>query len=1166
MAGSFAHLHLHTEYSLLDGAIRISDLMPRAAELGMPAVAMTDHGNLYGAIDFYQAALKAEVKPIVGCEIYLVPADGVLTERKQKPGLPVAHHLTLLAENEQGYHNLMRLLSRAHLQGFYHKPRLGKQDLAEFKEGIICLSGCLQGEINHWICAEDLDRAKASLESFLAIYGRDHFFLEIHDHGMSDQKKCAHQLANFADEYQLKLVAANDCHFLHQSDHAAHDAMICIGTGKMLMDLKRMHYSEEVFFKDAQQMRELFDEEFPGACDTTLEIAERCNLELELDATSIARYPVFNPPGVTTTRERNKEFYRICQEGLLRRYPQEFVEAQEYLSDEILQERLEYEISIMESKGFISYFFIVRDFVDWAREQGIPVGPGRGSAAGSLVAYVLGITDICPLRFGLIFERFLNPERVSPPDIDMDFCQSRRSEVIEYVRQKYGERSVAHIITFGKMLSKSVVRDVARVKGMPYSDGDRLAKMIPTELKMTLTKARKQVPELDQLIDSEDQIEELWDVALRLEGLSRNAGVHAAGVVIGDRPLDEFIPLSRDANGAVVTQYSMNPLTDLGMLKMDFLGLKTLTIIEDASDAIRRHKPEFHVRDSEVNDYGDEATWRMLQRGETMAVFQLESDGMAKWCKELGTDCIEDLIALLALYRPGPMDLIPDYIARKKGEEKVEYLHPLLEGVSEETFGILVYQEQIQNAASLLAGYSLGEADLLRRAMGKKKAEIMEAQRAPFVAGTKKHIDLPEEKANEIFDFLARFAKYGFNKSHSAAYALVSYHTAWLKANYPVEFMSAVLTGELNNTDKIGLFVAECTRMNIAVLGPSVNCSGAKFLPEAQPGQQIAEANSIRYGLSAIKNVGEGAVELILSERQSNGEFQSLEDFCARLDVRTVNRKALESLVRSGAFDWTGENRWELFARIDGALASAQSSQRDAAVGQGSLFGIEEVLATPPVTAATGVDPWELLDVLEGEKELLGFYVSGHPLDAYGEAIDDQNPSQIAKRDQVEEKTICKYVGRLLDVQLRYTKKDNKPFVFCVLEDYTGSAELCIWTTQYEKFKELIQENAVLIVRARVQLDERSGEVKLIANEIKPIKAKAREEPVRLTLQRSDLTKQRLSKLLEIVQLQSCRGKRRLHLQVQDNEGNLVVLQAGAKFRVKPNFLEKSDLIDWQQQ
>lgn len=1059
---------------MLDGAVRIPDLMQRAKQLGMPAVAMTDHGNLFGAIEFYQAARKAGVKPVIGCEMYLAP--GSMVEKKDIAGRKRSSHLTLLAATNEGYENLVKLVTLGHLDGMYYKPRVDKAALRKHRAGLICLSGCLNGEINELVLSEREDEARRSLEEFVEIFGREDFYLEIHNHGMDQQRRVIAKMREFSREYGLKLVAANDVHFLNRADHEAHDIMICIGTGANVHDEKRLHYSEEVYFKTAEQMRELFSE-LPEACDATLEIAEKCNVSMKLDPASIEKYPQFDPPDGSP---RADYLRAMCLQGMEGRYGRERMAA-----DATLMQRLDYELGVINQMNFTSYFLIVWDFIKWARDHGIPVGPGRGSAAGSLVAYALGITDLCPIRFGLIFERFLNPERVSPPDVDIDFCQTRRPEVIEYVRQRYGERSVSHIITFGTMGAKSVVRDVGRVLGWSYGDADRLAKMIPADLKMTLAKAREQNPELKAYLESDANAQQLWQYATFLEGLSRNAGIHAAGIVIGDQPLDNFIPLTRGSEDEVVAQFAMGPLTDVGMLKMDFLGLKTLTVIKDAVDFVRQRKPDFDLDQVPLDD---PKTYQLLQRGETIAVFQMESAGMSNTCRQLEPDRIEEIIALLALYRPGPMDLIPDFIARKKGMQKVEYLHPLLEDVSRETYGILIYQEQVQKAANLLAGFSLGTADLLRRAMGKKKLEEMIKQREMFVKGCEETNGIPAKKANEIFDLLEKFAGYGFNKSHSAAYGIVTYRTAYLKANYPVEFMAAVLSYEVNSTDKIAGFVGECQRMGIAILPPDVNRSALKFAPECTNGTGVP--NAIRYGLSAVKNVGEAAMTVAIAEREKNGPFRNVDDFASRVDARSLNKRLMEALIKVGAFDFSGEHRAASWERIDAMLQNAASRQKERRAGVMSLFGEEEMgVAAVPAAYGASVPAWSKEEVMAFEKELLGFYVSGHPLDKFRYVFENKKITHLADlQGQKEEKVAVNCAGFIHKLEVKFTKRDNRAFVTFVLEDFSGTVEVVMWSEAYEKFKELIVDGATIGVRARAERDDRTEQVRLTANEVKALK------------------------------------------------------------------------------
>ena len=1074
MSDSFVHLHLHTEYSLLDGAVKIADLMAKVNRCKMPAVAMTDHGNLYGAIDFYKQASKAGVKPIIGSEVYLSP--GSMYEKKKVPGLPNAHHLTLLAKNAVGYENLVRLVSQAHLDGFYYKPRIDKEALNKYSEGIICLSGCINGEINYWIQQDQLDIAREKLSEFVDIYGKDDFYLEMHDHGMDQQRLCNRQLLEFCGEFSLKPVAANDVHFLNRKDHEAHDVLICIGTGKMVLDENRMRYSPEVHFKTAKEMRQLF-KEVPVACDNTLEIAEKIDFDMVLDSTSSERYPEYE---VNLASSREDYFRELCEEGLVERYGSERAK-----NDEELRNRLDYEIGIMERMGFVSYFLITWDFIKWAKDNKIPVGPGRGSAAGSLVAYVLGITDLDPLRYGLIFERFLNPERVSPPDVDVDFCQTRRPEVIEYVRQKYGEKCVSHIITFGTLGAKSVVRDVGRVMGWSYGEADRIAKMIPNELGITLTSARKKNPELKEAIASEPATEQLWEYSTFLEGLTRGVGIHAAGIVIGDCELDVHVPLTRGNENEVVTQYAMKPLTDLGMLKMDFLGLKTLTVIQDAVDIINIKQSNFDISNIPIDD---KKTFALLNAGETCGVFQLESGGMVALCKQFGVNRIEDIIALIALYRPGPMELIPDFIDRKKGKKKVEYLHPLLEEVSKETHGILIYQEQVQKAANVLAGYSLGDADLLRRAMGKKDPDEMAKQRTIFVEGCKKFNEIADKKANGIFDLLEKFAGYGFNKSHSAAYGLISYQTAYLKANYPVEFMSALLSNEINNTDKISVFVEECKSMGIKVLPPDVNKSQLKFSPEYSEEDNI---DSIRYGLAAIKNVGSAAMNLAVTERNQSGDYSSADDFARRLESRSVNKKILESLTKAGAFDFSEEERASIFSRIDTIISAASLAQKDRVSGQTSLFDEDTDYGSSQTNMFNNVEvefePWNEDEILAAERELLGFYVTGHPLDSYRAHFSSGNYRRLSELQDLRENKKYSFMGRIAGLEKMFTKKAGKPFAKLNFEEFTGQTEVMVWSEVFVRSTEVLQVGAVIELLGKVELDSRTETKRLTAEKITPI-------------------------------------------------------------------------------
>ncbi|HMF46944.1 MAG TPA: DNA polymerase III subunit alpha [Candidatus Udaeobacter sp.] len=1150
---SFVHLHLHTEYSLLDGSIRMKELMKKAAEFKMPAVAMTDHGNLFGAIEFYQEAQRAGVKPIIGCEVYVAPGS-----HKDRPPSrrESAYHFTLLAENETGYRNLVKLVTTAHLDGFHYAPRIDKEMLAARSEGLIGLSGCLAGEINSAIQANNIEKAKQSAAEYRDILGAENFFVELHDHGMEEQKMCNTALVPLAQDLGVGLVAANDVHFLRRSDHEAHDVMLCIGTGKMVQDGSRMRYLPELYFKSPAEMRQLF-RDFPEAIMNTLHVGERCGLELEFGRSKYPEYPV--PAGKT----REEYLRELCHQGLRARY------GERAATDSELTGRLEYELGVLEKTGFVSYLLIVWDFIHFAKQKGIPVGPGRGSAAGSIVAFVLGITDIDPLQFGLIFERFLNPDRVSPPDIDVDFCEARRGEVLEYVRQKYGERRVAQIITFGKLKAKSVVRDVGRVMGWSYRDADRIAKMIPNELNITLDGAVVKNAELKRAIATEPATRQLFEHAKVLEGLSRNAGVHAAGVVIADRDLSDYIPLCHDVKGNdVISQYAMGPLNDLGLLKMDFLGLKTLTVIEDTLNLIWKRDANFSLKDIPLTDA---AAFALYNRGETIGLFQMESGGMTSLSKQFDVKKLDDIIALIALYRPGPMELIPEYVKAKKGITPIKYLHPLLESICADTYGVMIYQEQVMAAASKLAGYSLAQADLLRRAMGKKDKEKMAKERKNFIEGCARTNKIPEKKANAIFDLLEKFAGYGFNKSHSAAYGVISYQTAYLKAHYPVEFMAGLLSNEINNTEKISIFVGECKRMGISILPPHINKSGLNFTPETVAGIEDAGAgiadpsyNAIRYGLAAIKNVGEAAMAMAIRERDERGEFSSLEDFCTRLDSRVANRKMLESLIKAGAFDFTGRDRAELFACIEESLNASAIAQRDRAAGQVSLFDEQTHAAT--AARRQPIRPWDEHEKLSYEKELLGFYVSGHPLDAYAAVFAAKNYRSIASLGELDDRGQFKIGGAIVEVEKKFTKKEGKPFAVVWLEDLMDTLEVVVWNEVYLKVSDILVPGRVVELKAT--LDRRDEMIRATAVDVKSLAATKtngvieRSENVlqasAIRLQFSSATTgDELRQVRNI--LVSSPGRHPVQLLFDRGNGNPLRLDAGAEFRVDltPDLAEK---------
>ena len=1144
MSESFVHLHLHTEFSLLDGMIRTKDLAQRAKEFGMPAVAMTDHGNLYGAIKFYQDCHKVGVKPILGCEIYLAP--GSMQDKKEVVGRKRATHMTLLAENNEGWNNLSKLVSKGNLEGLYYgKPRVDRETLREFSKGIICLTGCISGPVNEWLRAGDEEKARQTLLEIVEIYGKENTYVEIHNHGLEPQRLVTPFLLKFAKEMNLKVVAANDVHFLNKHDHEAHDVMICIGTGNLVIDENRMHYTPEVYFKTAEQMREIFAD-VPGACDATLEIAERCNVSIKLDSTSSEKYPQFGTPDGSP---REEYLMKVCRDGLVKRYGTEKAARPE------IADRLKYEVETINKLGFASYFLITADFIQWARDNDIPVGPGRGSAAGSLASYAMGITDICPLRFGLLFERFLNPERVSPPDVDIDFCQSRRVEVIDYVRKKYGERSVSHIITYGKLGAKSVLRDVCRVMGISYGEGDRIAKMIETKPDIKLKDEYESKPELKELIESSTTYQQLWSYATKLEGLARNVGVHAAGVVIGDRPLDEHVPLTRGNEGEVVTQYDMKAITDVGLLKMDFLGLKNLTVIHEAIQHIRKHTPDFTIESISLEDW---KTFELLNRGETMGVFQLESGGMVETCRKYAIEKIDDIIDLLAVYRPGAMQFIDQMLDVKKGRKRAMYEHPLLEDVCGNTFGVMIYQEQVQNAAKLLAGYSLGGADLLRRAMGKKDPVEMEKQRAKFVEGAASTNNIGKKLADQIFDKIAMFAGYGFNKSHSACYGHISYWTAYLKANHSVEFMAALLSNEIHNTDKISVFVSECHRMNLEILPPDINASQLRFTPELTPNG----SQGVRYGLAAIKNCGEGAMAITIAEREKNGSFTSLDDFAARLDSKVVNKRILENLAKAGALDWTEETRAGMCARLDQVVASALSAQRDRASGQVSMFDSIEFSAPAAKTKSTGsshptVEEWTKDERLAHEKELLGFYVTGHPLDKFRSVIDSNKYRRLGLIEELDlsnPRERYPFAGMVRSLDAKMTKT-GKPFGVLVLEDFTGSAEIMLWGETFVPARDagLLEPGKIIRLKGNIQTDDRTGGRRITGNELSELKIKRSaangKGPLELTLSTTRHSDRDLAEIKAA--LAAHPGSTAVLMHFQNSSGRRITVAAGQSFNVK---------------
>jgi DNA polymerase-3 subunit alpha len=1178
----FVHLHLHSEYSLLDGACRLDKLMDKAHALKFPALSLTDHGVLYGAIDFYQAARSKGIKPIIGCEVYVAP--GNRREKKASGGgRDVYHHLVLLAQDETGYKNLIRLATAAHLEGYYYKPRIDKELLGEFHGGLIALSGCLASEVPDLILKDDLKRARETIDWFKQTLGAENYYLELQNHGIAEQEKVNRHLIPWAKEFGLKLVATNDVHYVEKGHSHAHDSLICIGTQSLLSDTKRMRYQPQQFFlRSAEEMKALFAE-VPEAVKNTLEVAEKCNVEIEFGK---LHYPVFNPPEHFT---REGYLRHLLAEGLQRRYTiharaegREFVvtgiddpkrlpthssvgasgsgklESDPSVAQgvQMVMDRLQLELGVIERTGFISYFLIVADFVRYGRSRGVSC-VARGSAAGSLVTYLLDIANVDPLRYNLLFERFLNPERVNPPDIDIDFADDRRGDVIEYVREKYGRECVAQIITFGTMGAKSVVRDVGRVMGLSYGECDRLAKMIPAELKMTLEKALKQSADLKQAYDSEEVTRELIDTGFVLEDLARNASVHAAGVVIGPEPLVHFLPLKQDEDGTIVTQYAMDPVGELGLLKMDFLGLKTLTVIRNVCEMVQ--KTQGRQIDIDHLPLDDQKTYDLLNKGNTVGVFQLESGGMRDLCRRFELSSVEHITALVALYRPGPMDLIPEFIKRRHGEVKIEYEHPLLEPIARETYGILIYQEQVMQAAQILAGFTLGAADLLRRAMGKKKPEEMAKQRSIFVKGCKEKNQIPEAKANEIFDVLEKFAGYGFNKSHAAAYAIVAYQTAYLKANFPVEFLAAMMTNDMGNQDKLKVVLDEAKAMGVEVLPPDVNEGQAFFWPAA-PRTGVSEAQrgrgetrqTIRFGLAAIKGVGEIAVETIIKARDEGGPFKDLPELCERVDTRTVNRKVLEALIKSGACDGLGPTRASMFAGLERTLARAASIVLDRQRGQSSLFDI--LSEAPPPRAAEAVaqlPEWPQHDLLAHEKELLGFYVTGHPMTPFAPLLEKfcLHNSQTAK--SLPARTLTRIGGMISAVQQGMSKKNGKPYAMITLEDLEGTMSMLCMNENYDKYRELLVLGKALLIVGEVNNDE--DRPKIFPQEIMPLEDAPRKytRQVHLRLHTAHLKPEALDTVKQLVETHA--GKCPLFLCFMRPGGEIVFLQAHERWGVTPS-------------
>ena len=1103
LQGKFVHLHVHSEFSLLDGANRIKDLPVRAKELGMDAMAITDHGVMFGAIDFYKACKANGIKPIIGCEVYVAPRK--MTDRD--PSIDNRYnHLILLAKDNNGYKNLAKLVSLGFTDGFYYKPRIDKEVLEKYHEGLICSSACLAGEVASEIVKGDMEAAKKSALWFKSIFGED-YYLEIQNNGIKEQVLVNQKLIQLSRELDIPLLATNDSHYLKKEDAYNHEVLLCIQTGKRMSDEDRMRFeTDELYIKSPEEMMDYF-KAVPDAIENTVKVAEKCNVEFEFGHTILPNYDV--PEEFATHYDYLK---KLTDDGIRNRYgenpPKDIIE------------REEYELGVIKKMGYVDYFLIVWDYVHYAKSHGIPVGPGRGSGAGSIVAYAIEITDIDPIKYGLIFERFLNPERISMPDFDIDFDYEKRQDVIDYVARKYGHDHVSQIITFGTMAAKMVIRDVARVLDYPYAEADKLAKMIPNEIHITISKAMEINKELKDLYDTNPEVKKLLDIAMALEGMPRQASTHACGIIIAREPVVNYVPLyARD--GVISTQYIMTTLEELGLLKMDFLGLRTLTVIRDAKELIKKNRGidvEFD------KDMADPKVYKLWQDGDSVGIFQFESQGMTNFMKELKPDCLEDIIAGVSLYRPGPMDQIPRYIANKKDPENAVYTHPALKPILKVTYGCMVYQEQVMQIVRDLAGYSLGRADLVRRAMGKKKLDVMAKERENFVHGKldeNGNVEIPgcvrngidEASANKIFDEMSEFAKYAFNKSHAACYAVVAYQTAYLKAYYPAEFMAAMLNSFLGNLDKIPIYINECKKSNIAILKPDINKSYTKF---------TATDNSVRFGLGSIKNVGLAAVDAIVKERENGGEFKDFTDFAERIYGEAVNKKCIESLIRAGAFDNMGKTRCTLIASYEQIIDTIADSQKKNFTNQITMFDIsnsEEDIQKMKYNYME-MDEFSEKELLSMEKEMLGIYISGHPLEKYRKQLDEVTNFNTAQIEEAMEQMTAgekcdlqdgqsvKLAGVITKIKKKFTKS-NKVMAFVTIEDLYGSCELIVFESCYNKCSNLLMEESLILCEGRISIRD-ENDITIIANQITELKSNSQRK---LVIDITDLPEETKEKL-----------------------------------------------------
>ena len=1147
---AFTHLHVHTEYSLLDGSSKIKELVARAKELGMDSLAITDHGVMYGVIDFYRAAKDAGIKPIIGCEIYVSP--GSRFEKETGHNEDRYYHLVLLAENDKGYHNLMKIVSKGFTEGYYYKPRVDYEVLEQYSEGIIALSACLAGEVQKYLARNMYDEACKSALRYQKIFGKGNFFLELQDHGIDMQKKVNMDLLRMSSGLGIELVATNDIHYIYDTDYEAHDILLCIQTGKKVMDEDRMRYEGgQYYLKSEEEMRALFPYALQ-AIDNTAKIAARCNVEIEFGVRKLPKYQV--PKEFWDSEEEEGEaswryLHHLCYEGLNRRYGSEKPE---------LTERLDYELSVIRNMGFIDYFLIVWDFINYAKTNGIMVGPGRGSAAGSIVAYTLAITDIDPLKYDLLFERFLNPERVSMPDIDVDFCYERRGEVIDYVVSKYGKDNVAQIVTFGTLAAKGVIRDVGRVLDMPYAQVDAIAKMIPKELNITIDKALKMNPLLKKEYDENSQIKYLIDMSKRLEGLPRHTSMHAAGVLISQKAVDEYVPLSRSSDGTITTQYIMTTLEELGLLKMDFLGLRTLTVIQDAVNLVKKNKGvTINLHDI---DYNDKQVLDYIGTGKTDGIFQIESAGMKSFMKELKPESLEDIIAGIALYRPGPMDFIPKYLKGKNDRDSITYDCPQLEPILKTTHGCIVYQEQVMQIVRDLAGYTLGRSDLLRRAMSKKKQAVMEKERKNFVYGNEEEgVDgcikrgIDEATANKIYDEMIDFAKYAFNKSHAAAYGVVSYQTAYLKYYYPVEFMASLLTSVIDNSSKVIEYVQTCKGMGIDILPPDINQSERNF---------TAQGGAIRYGLSALKSIGKAMVDQIVSERNARGPFQNLQEFLERISECDLSKRIVESLIKAGALDCLEGNRRQKMMIYTSIMDNISQSKKKMMAGQMSLFDIvDDELKSDFEIKFPKVNEFSKQELLAFEKEVIGLYVSGHPLEEYQNMwkknitrtsldfqLNDEDETAVA--DNARE-----IIGGIIsEVTVKVTKQ-NSVMAFVTIEDLYGTVEVLVFPKLYEKYRQIIAEDNKVFITGRVTSGGEEN-AKMICETITSFDDKSSELWIRF--ENKEEYEEKYPQLLENIKLSNGKDKIVIYL---NQEKAKKILPASCNVNADQQFLWKMQAL-----